>query len=169
MTRVLYREGPPQVPRVSILMPFRNAAQTIAETLDSIHRQTFGDYELIAVDDGSSDASAQIVARHAAADPRIRLHRSPGQGLVPALNYGLRLAVSELIARMDADDLMHRDRLREQIEMLEESVVRLEASLGFVQATQAIIHSQLRKNLVCLVKVFLGFLSSIHRNIKISC
>lgn len=105
-------------PGVTVLMPFRNAADTITETLDSIQRQTFGEYELIAVDDGSGDGSAQIVARYAAADPHICLHSNPGQGLVPALNHGLRLARSELIARMDADDLMHPERLALQYDYL---------------------------------------------------
>ena len=110
--------GSGAVPRVSILMPFRNAADTIAETLDSIQRQTFGAYELLAVDDGSTDASTRIVTQYAAKDRRIRLYPAPGQGLVPALNHGLRLARSELIARMDADDLMHRERLELQFDYL---------------------------------------------------
>ena len=106
-------------PAISILLPFRNAASTIAECLDSIRRQTFSDYELIAVDDGSSDASTSIVAEYAAADLRIQLHRSPVQGLVAALNYGLRRTRAALIARMDADDLMHPERLDLQFDHLQ--------------------------------------------------
>jgi len=108
-----------RAPLVSVLMPFRDAAATIAETLESIHRQSFDDYELIAVNDGSSDASPEIVAEYAAADPRIHLQRSPERGLVPALNHGLELARSELIARMDANDLMHRARLELQFAYLQ--------------------------------------------------
>jgi glycosyltransferase involved in cell wall biosynthesis len=111
--------GSAAAPRISVLMPFRNAAQTIAETLESIRRQSFGAYELIAVDDGSCDASARIVARCAAKDPRIRLYPSPEQGLVAALNMGLQLARSKLIARMDADDRMHPQRLELQFRYLE--------------------------------------------------
>lgn len=108
------------MPAVSILLPFRNAAPTIGACLASIRHQRFADYELIAVDDGSADESGAIVAAAAAADPRVRL-LSPGRlGLVGALNYGLAAARAPLVARMDADDLMHPDRLGLQRAALDE-------------------------------------------------
>ncbi len=100
--------------RVSILLPFRDARGTLAECLDSIAAQTLGDYELLAIDDGSRDDSAALVARRARRDGRIRLVRQPPLGLVAALNRGLREARAPLIARMDADDRMHPERLAAQ-------------------------------------------------------
>jgi len=103
-----------QPPAVSILLPFYNAARTLAECLSTIARQTLREYELIAVDDGSEDSSTEIVHRAAAADERIRLLQPGRRGLVGALNTGLAAARAPLIARMDADDRMHPDRLRLQ-------------------------------------------------------
>ena len=104
--------------RVSILLPFRDAQATLDECLDSIDAQTFPDYELLAIDDGSRDASAGRVARRAARDARIRLVRQPPLGLVAALNRGLQAARAPLIARMDADDRMHPERLAAQVAAL---------------------------------------------------
>ncbi|HFE32752.1 MAG TPA: glycosyltransferase [Gammaproteobacteria bacterium] len=101
-------------PPVSILLPFRDAHETLAECLDSIAAQTLSDYELLAIDDGSRDASAALVAQRAQRDMRIRLIRQPPLGLVAALNRGLGEARAPLIARMDADDRMHPERLAAQ-------------------------------------------------------
>ncbi|MGQ9858306.1 MAG: glycosyltransferase [Thermodesulfobacteriota bacterium] len=101
-------------PLVSVLMPFRNAASTVEEALDSICNQTLDDFELLAVDDGSQDHSARLVERMAQADPRIRLLKPGRLGLVRALNLGIQEAKSDTIARMDADDLMHPQRLEIQ-------------------------------------------------------
>jgi glycosyltransferase involved in cell wall biosynthesis len=101
-------------PSISILLPFRNAAVTLEECLDSIQAQTFSHCELLAVNDRSTDESAAIVNSYAAADSRISLIENHGQGLVAALNTGLRQAVAPLIARMDADDRMHPQRLARQ-------------------------------------------------------
>ncbi len=106
----------PRKPSISILLPFRNAADTLAETLDSVLAQDCGDWELLAVDDASNDASAAMV--RALGDPRARLIRNPRPGLVEALNLGLELARAPLIARLDADDRMHPARLRLQAETL---------------------------------------------------
>src|SRR6185369_4929733 len=69
-------------PRVSIVLPFRNAAEHIADCLASIRNQTLTEWELIAVDDGSEDASANVVTTHAESDPRIRLLQPGHIGLV---------------------------------------------------------------------------------------
>lgn len=101
-------------PAISVVMPFRDAAATLPACLASLARQRLADYELLAVDDGSSDESPAIVAAAARADARIRL-LSPGRvGLVAALNLGLAEARAPLVARMDADDLMHPARLAMQ-------------------------------------------------------
>lgn len=102
------------MPAVSIVMPFKNAADTLQDTLDSIERQTLADYELIAIDDGSEDTGGMLVAEKAKSDIRIRLLNSDNPGLVNALNLGIGHSRSELIARMDADDIMHPERLFRQ-------------------------------------------------------
>lgn len=106
-------------PAVSVVIPFRNAADTLAECLDSLQQQTLVGFEALLVDDGSGDGSARIVRARAKHDPRLRLIEPGRVGLVSALNCGLRHARAGLIARMDADDVMHPDRLRQQHEFLQ--------------------------------------------------
>jgi glycosyltransferase involved in cell wall biosynthesis len=108
----------PGQPCVSILLPFRDAADTLAACLASCRRQTLVVFELIAVDDGSEDDSAALVRRQAALDPRIRLLQPGRVGLVGALNLGLAAARGTFIARMDADDVMHPERLQRQARYL---------------------------------------------------
>lgn len=106
-------------PAISVVLPFRDAAATLPACLASLARQTWGDYELLAVDDGSADEGPALVAGAARADPRVR-PLSPGRaGLVAALNLGLAEARAPLVARMDADDLMHPRRLELQHAFLE--------------------------------------------------
>jgi glycosyltransferase involved in cell wall biosynthesis len=102
-------------PRVSIVLPAWNAAPTIATTLASITRQTETSWECIVVDDGSSDATTALVGDAASRDRRVRVVTTPHRGLIHALNEGLSHSRAALIARMDADDVMHRDRLAAQI------------------------------------------------------
>ncbi len=100
---------------VCILLPYRDAEATLESCLASIAAQTFDDYRVIAIDDHSTDASAALVRDHAASDPRIHCLSNPGHGLVGALNTGLRACHTELVARMDADDLMYPRRLERQL------------------------------------------------------
>ncbi|NIR28216.1 MAG: glycosyltransferase [Gammaproteobacteria bacterium] len=106
-------------PSVSIVMPFRDAADTLDECLESIAAQSLSSWELVAVDDGSRDGAREALGRRALEDPRIRILPNPGRGLVAALNAGLRAARAELVARMDADDRMLPGRLAAQVEHLE--------------------------------------------------
>ncbi|MBJ6802788.1 glycosyltransferase [Geomonas propionica] len=106
------------IPAVSILMPVRNEEKHLPAALASLLAQSFRDWELVAVDDGSTDRTADILARAAAADPRIRVLATGGQGLVPALNLGLAACRSELMARMDGDDVCHPARLEAQTRYL---------------------------------------------------
>jgi glycosyltransferase involved in cell wall biosynthesis len=106
-------------PAVSVLLPVRDAAGTVTACLRSIARQTMTDWECVVVDDGSSDDSATILSAHAKQDERFRITTTPPRGLVPALNTGIEQARGRFISRIDADDLMHRDRLRRQLEALD--------------------------------------------------
>jgi hypothetical protein len=106
------------VPRVSVLLPVRDAAETLGGCLDSLAAQSLGDHEVVAVDDGSRDGSSAILEARARSDPRVRVVRTPPQGLVGALNQALALARAPVVARMDADDVARVERLRLQAERL---------------------------------------------------
>src|SRR5512143_1090401 len=107
------------MPAISVLLPVRDAAPWLRASLDSLWRQTFTDFEVVAVDDGSGDGSGALLEREAAREPRLRVVRTPPRGLVPALATAHRLARAPLLARHDADDLSHRERLRLQLAFLE--------------------------------------------------
>lgn len=109
------------LPAVSVLMPVRNEDQYLARALSSISAQTFTDWELVAVDDGSIDGTSAILAEASARDKRIRVLQNPGKGLVPALNHGLANCRARLVARMDGDDVSHPRRLAEQVALMEAS------------------------------------------------
>src|SRR5262245_41127174 len=99
------------MPLISVLMPVRNAAPWLAASLASLARQTFRDFEVIAVNDGSSDASGAMLDRAARREPRLRVVHAPARGLPLALEAARAVARGERIARHDADDLSHRERL----------------------------------------------------------
>jgi glycosyltransferase involved in cell wall biosynthesis len=105
-------------PAVSVLLPVWNAATTVARAVESIRSQTFGDWELLAVDDGSTDATPRMLAELARDEPRLRVLTRAHGGLVPALNAGLAAARGELVARMDADDESLPERLAAQVALL---------------------------------------------------
>ncbi len=108
-------------PAISILMPVRNEERFLPAALESIRRQTLKDWELVAVDDGSTDATPGILEKAAKDDPRIRVLRPEERGLVPALNTGLAECRAHLVARMDADDISHPRRLELQHSFLSDN------------------------------------------------
>ncbi len=103
------------MPLLSVLLPIRNAAHTLPAALSSLTRQTHREWECLAVDDGSSDASPQILADWQRRDPRIRVIRQAALGLVPALQRAAQEARGAWLARMDADDLCHSERFAAQL------------------------------------------------------
>jgi len=103
-------------PAVSVLIPVWNGARTLGEAFDSVRAQTLTDWEAVVVDDGSTDSTPDLL--RALLDPRIRFISTPPRGIVPALNAGLELCRASLVARFDADDLMHPDRLALQAKAL---------------------------------------------------
>lgn len=98
-------------PRISVIMACRNAAPTVDAALWSVRRQTLADLQIVAVDDGSTDETAQRLAAHAAADPRVIVLAGQGQGPGAARNLALDRAAGEWLAIMDGDDVMHPRRL----------------------------------------------------------
>ncbi len=109
------------VPAVSIVMAAYNGEGTIGRALDSIIEQTFTDWELIVIDDGSTDATANVVQGYAARDPRIRLFRNESNlELSASLNKGIGLARADLIARADDDDINLPQRLERQVAYMQE-------------------------------------------------
>lgn len=104
------------LPQISVLMPVRDGARWISISIESVLSQSFADFELIIVDDGSSDATPAIVANFASRDPRIVVITLPPGGLVAALNTGLAAARAPLLARLDADDIAEPTRLTEQFD-----------------------------------------------------
>lgn len=104
-------------PRISVVMPCFNAARHLRATLESLAAQTLADWELIAVDDGSTDATWAILAEAEARDPRIRAVRTPNGGPSRARNLGaIGLARADLLAFLDADDLCVPERLARLVE-----------------------------------------------------
>ncbi len=103
-------------PLVSVLMPVYNAAGTVAAAVDSIQGQDFGAWEMLAVDDGSTDGSTEILEGLAQKDPRIRVLRIKHSGIVAALQTSAADAKGTYLARMDADDLARPERLRLQLD-----------------------------------------------------
>jgi glycosyltransferase involved in cell wall biosynthesis len=102
------------MPAVSVLLPAFNAESTLRAALRSVQRQSDADWECLVVDDGSRDATPRIAAEFARTDARFRLLGVPHGGIVAALNAGALACRGELVARMDADDLMQRRRLEKQ-------------------------------------------------------
>ena len=103
---------------VSIIMPVRNGEAFLAQAIESVRRQTLADWELLIVDDGSTDASAVIAERAAADDPRIRVLHSEHRGAGAARNQGLQAAAGEFVAFLDADDLYEEDKLAFEVAVL---------------------------------------------------
>jgi len=108
------------LPQVSVLFPVRDTAATLDQAMQSLLGQTFPAFEIVAVDDGSTDGSGERLESWARRDPRVRLLRRPPRGLVAALEEGRAACRGPFIARMDADDLCHPERLAAQLAYLQE-------------------------------------------------
>lgn len=107
-------------PAVSVLLPVYNAQPYLAAAIESILAQTFSDFELLILDDGSRDRSPAIAAAYAAQDSRVSLIQRENRGLVPTLNQLAGLAKGDFLARMDADDIALPDRLAHQVAFLQQ-------------------------------------------------
>jgi glycosyltransferase involved in cell wall biosynthesis len=105
-------------PKISVLMPAYNAEAYISEAIASVLRQTFRDFELLVVNDGSTDKTEDIIQSFY--DPRVVLINKDHEGIAAALNMGLKLAQAPYIARFDADDVCLPQRLEKQFDFLED-------------------------------------------------
>jgi glycosyltransferase involved in cell wall biosynthesis len=102
---------------VSVLLPVYNGAEYLVEAINSILAQTFQDFELIVINDGSTDASSEIVRSFH--DKRIAFYQQQNQGLAATLNRGIEISRGKYIARQDQDDISMPERLAEQVKFLE--------------------------------------------------
>lgn len=109
-------------PKISVILPVYNGAKYLRESIESIRNQTFSDWELIIVNDGSNDNSATIAQTISAVEPRIRyFEHSQNKGLPCTLNTGLQQIRGKYIARMDQDDISLPNRFKEQYYFLEKN------------------------------------------------
>lgn len=106
-------------PKVSVILPFFNAEKTISISVQSILHQTFSDFEILLIDNNSTDNGFSIVEKLASKDSRIRIFKEEKQGVVHAMNCGLKNASGKFVARMDADDVSMPDRIKKQLAFLE--------------------------------------------------
>jgi len=104
---------------VSVVMSVFNGAEFLSETIDSILNQSFPDFEFIIVDDGSTDATADILSKYVLRDGRIRVLGNGKQGRAASLNLGISLANGKYVANTDADDLAMPGRLEEEVAFME--------------------------------------------------
>ncbi len=115
-----------ETPLISIIIPAYNAAKTIERTLQSALAQTYENFELLIVDDGSTDATVAVISR--IQDPRIQVFACEHQGHAASRNYGLARAAGEYCAPLDADDLWTKDKLEAQLKALQQ---RPEAAVAY--------------------------------------
>jgi teichuronic acid biosynthesis glycosyltransferase TuaG len=124
---------------VSVILPAYNARTTISEAIDSVRAQTFSEWELLVVDDGSSDGTADIVEHYVAMDHRIRLFRQASPSGSPAVprNVGIKSARGRYLAFLDSDDLWFPEKLEKQIRFMEKEGCSMSCSgyLAFMETT----------------------------------
>ncbi|MCX5464214.1 glycosyltransferase family 2 protein [Alcaligenes parafaecalis] len=121
---------------VSVIMPAFNAAHTLPDSLRSVSQQDYPYWELLVVDDGSSDNTIELVREHAFADPRIKLLRQPfNQGVAAARNAGIAAAQGKYIAFLDSDDLWLPQKLSQQLKAMRanQALVSMTAYYRFTQ------------------------------------
>ena len=111
---------PTPAPTVSLLIPAYNRAAFVAAAVGSVLRQTFADFELLVWDDGSTDGTADVAARAAAGDPRVRVIRAAHAGLCPAINGAAKLLTGKYFGWVDSDDALAPTALAETVAALEQ-------------------------------------------------
>lgn len=107
-------------PAVSVIIPTFDRLPMLQEAIGSVRAQTFGDFECLVVDDGSTDGTAPAVEKVAAADARVRLLKQENRGVSAARNRGVEASRAPLVAFLDSDDLWHPEKLSRQVEVMQE-------------------------------------------------
>ena len=107
--------------QLSVVMPVYNGEKYLRKSIESVLNQSFGDFEFIIINDGSTDDSSRILNEYQKVDKRIKLIERENKGLIYSLNEGINKSSTELIARMDADDICHLDRFKLQIDYMVQS------------------------------------------------
>lgn len=125
------------MPKISIIIPVYNVEKYLPKCLDSVLNQTFQDYEMILVDDGSTDRSGEICEEYAARDSRIRVFHQENQGVSAARNHGLEAVRGEWIGFMDADDFIVED----MYQVLYENAVRFQTGISMCRHIEYYINS----------------------------
>ena len=105
-------------PLVSILTPFKNVSKYIEECLESISNQSFTNWELLIVDDHSTDDSYELVEKFSKSDKRIQLFTNDGDGIIDALRLAFKHSKGSNITRMDSDDIMSKNKLEVMVQQL---------------------------------------------------
>lgn len=118
------------MPKVSVIMPVYNSEKCLKESVQSILNQIFKDFELIIINDGSTDKTLNIVKHYASQDKRIIIIEKEHTGITDSLNVGLRQARGEWIARLDADDIAFPERISQQLRFVERNT-----SIGLIGAS----------------------------------
>ncbi|MGA7831606.1 MAG: glycosyltransferase [Terracidiphilus sp.] len=106
--------------QVSVVLPAYNSHKFIGRAIESVLAQTYRNFELIVIDDGSTDNTLQIIKKYAEQDARIKVYMQRNSGMAATLNRGIHLAANEWIFRMDNDDLMRPNRLERQLAFIGE-------------------------------------------------
>lgn len=143
--------------KISVLLPVYNGEETILNALESLWQQTFPDFEVVLVNDGSTDETQALL--NSCSDPRLRIVSLPHRGIASALNAGLSCCCAPLVARMDADDIAQPDRLQKQWQFMQAhpevdvlatcvafggSVATAKGYARYVEATNALLtHEQM--------------------------
>lgn len=152
-------------PKVSVVVPAYNVQNYIEEALISLQQQSFTEFEVLVVDDGSTDGTAEIVRRFCAQDARFKLLQKPNGGLSSARNHGMKHASTDYIALLDADDRYEPDKLAAHVQVLEthpevgvvysaSKAIRDDGGATFMQLSGKPIYADPVKALLC--KNFVG-------------
>ena len=130
-------------PPISVVMSVFNGQAFLAEAIESVLGQTFRDFELLIIDDGSTDGTAEILSAFAQRDRRIRIVSHPNKGRAQSLNIGINLAAGKYIARMDADDVALATRFEEQVEFMNEhpDIVVLGGAVELIDTKGQVLHT----------------------------
>ena len=111
--------NPDKIPKVSVVIPCYNSIRYIAETMETVLDQTYRDFEILVVNDGSTDGTADWVNALSDREPKVRMISQPNRGLPAARNTGIQHALGEYIAVLDSDDLWEPTKLEKQVNSLD--------------------------------------------------